>query len=225
MTRRLALTIPFQTVPLDQHADFVRALPDWGYTDVWTSEAQDVDGFTPLALASQWAPALRLGCACFPVQTRGPGLFAMSAAALAEAAPGLLRRYPSPAGLCERVAQRLSLEPDRVLVTAGGDDALDRCCRLALSSGGELILPEPGFVMTRRYAELSGGDVVSIPWMTAAYPTRAVLDAITTRTRAIVVTSPNNPTGGIATAADLQRLSNAAPEALLNRLNNSLAEA
>jgi probable F420-dependent oxidoreductase len=88
MTRRLALTIPLQTVSLAEHADFVRATYDFGYTDVWTSEAQDVDGFTPLALASQWAPGLRLGCACFPVQTRGPGLLAMSAAALAEAAPG-----------------------------------------------------------------------------------------------------------------------------------------
>src|SRR5262245_46721082 len=88
MKPRLALTIPLQTVPLPQHAEFVRALEAWGYSDVWTSEAQDVDGFTPLALASQWAPGLRLGCACFPVQTRGPGLLAMSAAALAEAAPG-----------------------------------------------------------------------------------------------------------------------------------------
>ena len=86
--RRLAITIPLQTLPLAEHADFVRAVEGWGYSDVWTSEAQDVDGFTPLALASQWAPSLRLGCACFPVQTRGPGLFAMSAAALAEAAPG-----------------------------------------------------------------------------------------------------------------------------------------
>jgi probable F420-dependent oxidoreductase len=86
--RRLAVTIPLQTVSLAEHAGFVRALEDLGYTDVWTSEAQDVDGFTPLALASQWAPGLRLGCACFPVQTRGPGLLAMSAAALAEAAPG-----------------------------------------------------------------------------------------------------------------------------------------
>jgi probable F420-dependent oxidoreductase len=86
--RRLAMTIPLESVPLGQQADFVRELADLGYTDVWSSEAQDVDGFTPLALASQWAPSLRLGCACFPVQTRGPGLFAMSAAALADAAPG-----------------------------------------------------------------------------------------------------------------------------------------
>jgi probable F420-dependent oxidoreductase len=85
---RLGMTIPLQTVALPAHERFVRTLEDLGYTDVWTSEAQDLDGFTPLALASQWARTLRLGCACFPVQTRGPGLFAMSAAALALAAPG-----------------------------------------------------------------------------------------------------------------------------------------
>ncbi|HEU4427713.1 MAG TPA: LLM class F420-dependent oxidoreductase [Myxococcota bacterium] len=86
--RRLAMTIPLESLPLAQQADFVRELADLGYSDLWSSEAQDVDGFTPLALASQWAPGLRLGCACFPVQTRGPAVFAMSAAALAEAAPG-----------------------------------------------------------------------------------------------------------------------------------------
>ena len=82
------MTIPLEGVPLAQQADFVRELADLGYSDAWSSEAQDVDGFTPLALASQWAPQLRLGCACFQVQTRGPALMAMSAAALAEAAPG-----------------------------------------------------------------------------------------------------------------------------------------
>lgn len=86
--QRLGMTIPLQTLRLDRHADFVRELADRGYTDLWTSEAQDVDGLTPLALASQWAPSLRLGCACLPVQTRGAATLAMSVAALCEAAPG-----------------------------------------------------------------------------------------------------------------------------------------
>ena len=86
--QRLGMTIPLQTLRLDRHADFVRELADLGYTDLWTSEAQDVDGLTPLALASQWAPGLRLGCACLPVQTRGAATLAMSVAALCEAAPG-----------------------------------------------------------------------------------------------------------------------------------------
>ncbi len=82
------MTIPLQSVPLAEQADFVRELEGLGYTDLWSSEAQDVDGMTPLALASQWAPRARLGCACLPVQTRGPALLAMTAAAMAEAAPG-----------------------------------------------------------------------------------------------------------------------------------------
>jgi len=82
------LTIPLTGVPLAEHADLVRALPDLGYTDVWSSEVAGADAFTPLAVASQWAPQLRLGTAIVPVYTRGPALIAMSAATLAGLAPG-----------------------------------------------------------------------------------------------------------------------------------------
>jgi len=82
------LTIPLTGVPLPMHADVVRALPGFGYTDVWSAETNGTDAFTPLALASVWEPTLRLGTAIVPVYTRGPALIAMSAAAMAAAAPG-----------------------------------------------------------------------------------------------------------------------------------------
>ncbi len=82
------MTVPFDGVTLAEHADWFRELVDLGYTDVWSSEANGTDAFTPLALASVWAPSLRLGTAIVPAYTRGPGLMAMSVAALAEAAPG-----------------------------------------------------------------------------------------------------------------------------------------
>ena len=85
---RTGISFPLQREPLASQASFVRELEALGYADVWTSEAQDLDAFVPLALASQWAPTMRLGIAVVPVQTRGPALLAMSAAALAEAAPG-----------------------------------------------------------------------------------------------------------------------------------------
>ena len=87
-SRRLAIGGPLQGVPLHAQRDWIVALADLGYTDFWTNEAYNVDGFTPLALASQWAPSLRLGCSCHPIQIRGPGLLAQSAAALAQTAPG-----------------------------------------------------------------------------------------------------------------------------------------
>ncbi|MGW7444916.1 LLM class F420-dependent oxidoreductase [Kitasatospora sp. NPDC054795] len=85
---RYGLTLPLRGVPLHRHRALVEELPDLGYTDVWTGEAAGYDGFTPLALAAAWAPALRLGTGVVPVQTRGPALLAMTVASLAEAAPG-----------------------------------------------------------------------------------------------------------------------------------------
>ncbi len=85
---RHGITVPFDNVPLHRHEEWFRELVDLGYTDVWSSEASGTDGFIPLALAAAWAPELRLGTAIIPAFTRGPGLMAMTVAAMAEAAPG-----------------------------------------------------------------------------------------------------------------------------------------
>jgi len=85
---RIGITIPFDGVPLGEQRASVEELAALGYTDLWTAEAGGSDGFTPLVLASQWAPSMRLGCAIFPAFTRGPALMAMSVASLCQAAPG-----------------------------------------------------------------------------------------------------------------------------------------
>jgi probable F420-dependent oxidoreductase len=85
---RWGLTIPLMGVPLARHAEIVPGLEDLGYTDVWSAETNGTDAFTPLALASQWAPGLRLGPAIVPVYTRGPALLAQHAATIAGLAPG-----------------------------------------------------------------------------------------------------------------------------------------
>lgn len=88
MATRWGMTVPFAGVPLSDHARALSALVDAGFTDVWSSEVSGTDAFTPLALAALCEPQLRLGTAIAPVFTRGPSLLAMSAAALAETAPG-----------------------------------------------------------------------------------------------------------------------------------------
>ena len=84
------MTIPFMGVPPHEQGDWIREHADLGYTDVWSSEANGADGFTPLALASVWAPELRLGNAIIPAFTRGPACLAQSVGSLAQAAPGRL---------------------------------------------------------------------------------------------------------------------------------------
>lgn len=85
---RWGLTIPLTGVALGEHREIVAELPSLGYTDAWSAETNGTDAFTPLALASQWAPELRLGPAIVPVYTRGPALLAQQAATIAELAPG-----------------------------------------------------------------------------------------------------------------------------------------
>jgi probable F420-dependent oxidoreductase len=88
MEGRWGLTIPLSGVSLPEHRQLVEVAVASGYTDLWSSESAGADAFTPLALAALWSPGLRLGTAIVPVATRGPALLAMSAAALAETAPG-----------------------------------------------------------------------------------------------------------------------------------------
>lgn len=85
---RYGMTIPFGGIPLHAQREWIEELVDLGYTDVWSAETDGADGFTPLALASVWAPSLRLGTAIIPAYTRGPALLAQSVGSLAQAAPG-----------------------------------------------------------------------------------------------------------------------------------------
>lgn len=88
VSQRYGMTIPFDKVPLHEQREWYRELVDLGYTDVWSAEADGADAFTPLTLASVWAPELRLGTAIVPAFTRGPACLAQSVGSLAQAAPG-----------------------------------------------------------------------------------------------------------------------------------------
>lgn len=127
----------------------------------------------------------------------------------------LLRRYPDARALEAALATRYGLEPERVLVCAGADDALARALRVVAEPGREVILPEPTFEMLPRYVALAGAERISVAWPGGAFPRAAVLAAASQRTAAVLVVSPNNPTGAVATADDLRALCAALPRALV----------
>jgi probable F420-dependent oxidoreductase len=98
---RWGLTLPLTGIPLAGQRELVSSLSDLGYTDVWSAELNGVDAFTPLALASQWAPQLRLGTAIVGIYTRAPVALAVSAGTLAALAPG---RFVMGIGTSSKVA-------------------------------------------------------------------------------------------------------------------------
>ncbi len=148
---------------------------------------------------------------------RNEGLLPSPAALaeLAQANPQLLRRYPDVTGLTALLAARWGVAPERVIVTAGADEAIDRVCRAFMAPGRTMLLPDPSFEMLDRYAALAGGELARVPWTDDVFPTDGFLQRIDGRTAVVAVVSPNNPTGGVATLGDVRRLAAAAPDALI----------
>jgi len=85
--KRLAISVPMEGFTLAEHADLGREAERLGYQDAWSYEVDGIDCFSPLAVIGS-ATALRLGTAIANVFTRGPATLALSAAGLAEIAPG-----------------------------------------------------------------------------------------------------------------------------------------
>jgi probable F420-dependent oxidoreductase len=85
--KRWALSLPLDGLSLAEHADVAQEAERLGYTDAWSLEVDGIDCFTPLAVVGQ-ATRMRVGTAIANVYTRGPATLAMSAAGLAEIAPG-----------------------------------------------------------------------------------------------------------------------------------------
>lgn len=127
----------------------------------------------------------------------------------------LLRRYPETRPLERKLASRFGVSPDRVIVTAGADEGLDRLMRVAASPGRGVVMPGPTFEMLPRYAILSGADTAMIPWPDGPFPIDQVISAITPKTAIAFFVTPQNPTGAHATADDLDRLAAALPHGIV----------
>src|SRR5881396_2311158 len=87
MPKRWALSVPLDGFTLAEHAELAREAERLGYTDAWSLEVDGVDCFAPLAVVGL-ATRLRVGTAIANVYTRGPATLALSAAGIAEIAPG-----------------------------------------------------------------------------------------------------------------------------------------
>lgn len=94
-----------------------------------------------------------------------------------------------------------------VLVTVGASEAIDIGCRAILDPGDEVIIVEPGFVSYAPLVSMAGGVPVSVgtkiedDFKVSAEQIRA---AITEKTKALMISFPNNPTGAVMLKEDLQ---------------------
>ena len=163
-------------------------------------------------------PALDLDLSRNEGRTDAVALFS----ALPEPGP-LVSRYPDTTALRRRLAELNQVDPEQVLVTAGGDDALHRCFLALVDSGGRAVTTTPTFEMIPIYAGQVGARLTEVPWLSGRFPAAAVAAVAAGPTAAFVV-SPNNPTGSVLTGDDLVRVAAAAPHVVLDAAYGEFAD-
>ncbi len=127
-----------------------------------------------------------------------------------------LNRYPDPAAraLSARLREAMAVPAGQALMLGNGSDELIQIISQAVAAPGRVILaPEPGFVMYRMIATFCGMDYVGVPLgKDFALDREAMLAAIAEHQPAVIFLAyPNNPTGNLFDAADMQAVIEAAP--------------
>ena len=114
----------------------------------------------------------------------------------------LIARY-----LDERFA--LQYDPDHILVTVGGSEAIDLALRACIETGDEVLIPDPAYVSYSPLVAMSDGTPVHVECHEEdnfVLTAENLEKAITPHTKAIILTYPNNPTGAIMTKAQLEEI-------------------
>jgi alanine-synthesizing transaminase len=128
-----------------------------------------------------------------------------------------LRYAPSPLGAAEArraiaadyARQGLSVPPGRIVLTASTSDSYSMLFRLLANAGDEVLVPRPSYPLFDHLTRLD--LLVSRPYdldIDGSWSIDFVSleDAVTSRTRAVLLVSPNNPTGSFVAAAEIDRL-------------------
>ncbi len=119
--------------------------------------------------------------------------------------------------------QELPLTANDVVITVGAASALVCFFRATLDAGDEVIVPSPYFVEYGNYCGHFGGILKPVPTREDfSLDIPALAAAITPKTRAILINSPNNPTGAIYSQAELETLAQLVDETNAQRETQGL---
>ncbi|MGO4880225.1 MAG: histidinol-phosphate transaminase [Bryobacteraceae bacterium] len=121
---------------------------------------------------------------------------------------GGLAVYPEYGEAKCAVAEHFGVSPEQFVFTNGTDEAIQVFINTYVDDGQEVLLLRPAYAMYRFYAEVAGAAIREIAYEgdNMDFPLRAVLDAITPATRAVLIANPNNPTGTGLSLAAIERI-------------------
>ena len=103
--------------------------------------------------------------------------------------------------------EQVQISENDVIMTCGAAGALNVILKAILDPGDEVITPAPYFVEYKFYAENHGGSLRTVSTQADfTLDIRAISDAVTEKTKAVLINSPNNPTGQVYSKESLDEL-------------------
>jgi histidinol-phosphate aminotransferase len=148
------------------------------------------------------------------------------ALAAVSAALGNVHLYPDAAGhaLRQALARHHDVGVDQLALGAGSNDLLYQLVLGLVGPDDELVTPALGFLSYRLAAAVAGRRFVATPATPRGADVDALIAAFSPRTKLCVIGTPNNPTGAVWTAADVERVLAALPPTALLVLDEAYVD-
>ena len=114
-----------------------------------------------------------------------------------------VHRYPDDSAhlLLTKLAAKLGVRPEQIVLGNGSDDILGLLGRALLQPDDEVIIPTPSFLVYAIVTQSAGAVPVAVPLKDMVIDLEAILKRVGPRTRMIFICNPNNPTGTMVTQA------------------------
>lgn len=124
-------------------------------------------------------------------------------------------RYPDASGyyLRAKLSERHAVPMEQITLGAGSTELIQLMARVLLGPGDEGLTSEYSFLMFAQAVQAAGGKLVEVPMKEWRFDLEGLAERVGPRTRLVYIANPNNPTGTLVTATQIDRLLAQLPDA------------
>ncbi len=193
------------------------------YSDLVTKPAREMGGCEPGVATRPVAPEPRIIRLDSNENPFGPSPRAIHAMRRALAAS---RAYPDNdcTSLTTKLSDSHGIAMEQILVTAGSTGMLTLLCRTLLTPGLNAVTSEKSFIVYGVAVRATGAELIEIPARNDGFDLAAILAAINDHTRLVLLANPNNPTGTMLEADELDRFISEIPDHVVVVLDEAYYE-
>jgi len=137
-----------------------------------------------------------------------------------------MHRYPDSGAfyLRKALASKLQVQPEQIMIANGSNEIIEFIGHVFLAPGSEAVIADRAFAIFRLIAEMFEARPVIVPMRNFTHDLKAMLSAVTPRTRVVFVANPNNPTGTMVDAGELHDFINKIPPHVVVVLDEAYIE-